>query len=348
MNGIAPDPDRTQPARGPAVRLALLVVAVTAVVAVAAAGGGILLPPVDPGAGWTFAIRLAGLAAAASGLAGLAWQRRRMPPSTGRGADPSATALSGAALLMAVLATTAFLAASRLGMAPVEFAAATEVPPDTMQQDRRDEAPSAGAGARRPQRSFLPITAPGRGGGGRGSRSAALPWFGGADDAGGLREGAGLLRRAAIVLLALLILGSAIVAARILARPVAEVPEDGPHVLPLTAAVAALEASLADVAYDGSDPRRRITAAYHRLLRAVAGAGSPRQPQEAPHEHLRRSLEPLGVDPEPMHLLAELYVRAQFGHRPIREEHCTLAAGALEASLRSLRAFQTAAEQAAA
>lgn len=50
------------------------------------------------------------------------------------------------------------------------------------------------------------------------------------------------------------------------------------------------------------------------------------------------ALEPLGVDPEAMHRLTQLYVLAQFGDPPLHEEHGADAVDALERSLEALTA----------
>lgn len=105
---------------------------------------------------------------------------------------------------------------------------------------------------------------------------------------------------------------------------------------------AALEESLEEVAGEWGDPRDQITAAYRVLLRALAAAGAERRPEEAPHEHLFRALEPLGVRPDPLHRLAGLYVLTQFGDTAVTDAHRTQAADALRASLSMLKERHTA------
>ncbi len=106
-------------------------------------------------------------------------------------------------------------------------------------------------------------------------------------------------------------------------------------------AEAGLEGSLGEFVDPGGDPRRQITAAYRHLLAALAAADAPRRPEEAPHEHLRRALGPLGVRREPLHRLAELYIAAEFGERPITAAHRSAAVRALERGLADLRAART-------
>lgn len=102
-------------------------------------------------------------------------------------------------------------------------------------------------------------------------------------------------------------------------------------------AEAGLAASLA-VVVEGDDARAAIVAAYARLLEALARAGGGRRPEEAPHEHLYRVLGPLGVRPEPVHRLAELFVMARFSEHEITGEHRGTAADLLETALDELRA----------
>lgn len=96
---------------------------------------------------------------------------------------------------------------------------------------------------------------------------------------------------------------------------------------------ATLEAMLAD-----PDPRTAIVAAYARLLDALHAAGYGRLAHEAPHEHLRRVLQPLGARPGPVHDLADLFVLARFGHATLGDEHRTAAIDALRAAVDDLRA----------
>lgn len=93
-----------------------------------------------------------------------------------------------------------------------------------------------------------------------------------------------------------------------------------------------LRAMLAD-----PDPRTAVIGAYARLLAALDEAGFPRRAEEAPHEHLWRSLGPLGVRRPPVHRLAELFVRARFTPHPITDEHRRAAIAALADAVGDLR-----------
>lgn len=89
------------------------------------------------------------------------------------------------------------------------------------------------------------------------------------------------------------------------------------------------------------DPRTAVIGAYARLLAAMAEAGHPRRDQEGPHEHLWRTLGPLGVRHQPVHQLAELFVRARFTPKPIGEEHRQRAIDALADAVADLRLEST-------
>lgn len=85
------------------------------------------------------------------------------------------------------------------------------------------------------------------------------------------------------------------------------------------------------------DPRTAVIGAYGRLLTALAEAGAPRRDEEGPHEHLWRSLGPLGVRRAPLHRLAELFVRARFTPHPVTETHRQAAIAALADAVADLR-----------
>ena len=103
---------------------------------------------------------------------------------------------------------------------------------------------------------------------------------------------------------------------------------------------ASVEEGLADVLrsmLSDPDPRTAVIGAYARLLTALADAGFPRRSEEGPHEHLWRTLAPLGVRRQPVHQLAELFVRARFTPKPMTEEHRQAAIGALADAVADLR-----------
>jgi hypothetical protein len=69
----------------------------------------------------------------------------------------------------------------------------------------------------------------------------------------------------------------------------------------------------------------------------LAEAGYPRRAEEGPHEHLWRSLGPLGVRRQPVHQLAELFIRARFTPRPVTESDRRAAITALADTVGDLR-----------
>jgi len=78
----------------------------------------------------------------------------------------------------------------------------------------------------------------------------------------------------------------------------------------------ALDESLDDLRRD-PDVRRAIIAAYARMERALAYAGLPRAPAEAPYEYLERSLVELDASAEAARHLTDLFERAKFSqHEP--------------------------------
>jgi hypothetical protein len=313
--------------------IVVLVIAAGTLVAVGAAGAGLILPPVDPNLTWV--VRLVGGLAAAAGLAALLYQRRRLLSRTDRHYDPAVAAFVAAASIMGTVAALALLGGNAtFEREPVPGVAASQAvgggeegagPP------RSEREPSGfGGGFGRSvggDRSDGPRTIR-EAGSGPGEDDAGCDWRG--------------LGPVAAVLLLILLLATVAIALWILRRRWGEPGQDLPDDVPVAAAdaEAGLRASLDEVAYTGHDPRGQITAAYRRLLVALAEAGAPRQPQEAPYEHLRRALGPLAVDPAPMHRLAELFVIAQFSDHPVTDGHRAAAAEALESALAHLRAAE--------
>jgi hypothetical protein len=309
--------------------LVLLVLAVSTVVTVATNGLRLIVPAVDVRGGWAWGIRVAGAAAVVAGAMGLLAQRRRIRAEGRQRSDSTVVALGTAATIMGLLTV--------VGLA-------------TQAQDLRN---GFGGGF-----MSFPIGLFGIEADGAADADRPPPAYGGdpliigkrvdqdrvnpADSTplhDRLARYRALLQRIARALLLILLVVVVALRARILGQRLwrrRELPPDEP--LAPEDAEAGLEASLGEVARDGGDPRRQITAAYRRLLEALAGAGAPRLPQEAPHEHLHRVLGRLGVPPHPLHRLTALYVAAHFSERPMVEGHRAAAADALQVSLASLRA----------
>jgi hypothetical protein len=109
-----------------------------------------------------------------------------------------------------------------------------------------------------------------------------------------------------VVLAALLLLG-AIVAVRTRSGPKRRL-EIAPEVL-----AAALDESLDDLRAD-PDLRRAIIAAYARMEAALAAAGIPREPAEAPLEYVERALLTLDTSANAVRRLTDLFEWARFSH----------------------------------
>jgi Domain of unknown function (DUF4129) len=90
----------------------------------------------------------------------------------------------------------------------------------------------------------------------------------------------------------------------------------------------ALGDSLDDLFAD-VDPRHAVIAAYARMERALAAAGIPRAPHEAPFEYVDRALIELDVERGSVQRLTELYERARFSTHEIDEPMRAAAIGAL-------------------
>jgi hypothetical protein len=110
-----------------------------------------------------------------------------------------------------------------------------------------------------------------------------------------------------VAVLGLLIVAAAIVAARLRREP-GTPRESAPEVL-----AAALDESLDDLRTD-PDLRRAIIAAYARMETALAAAGIPRHPAEAPLEYLERALLSLHTSAEAVRELTDLFEWARFSH----------------------------------
>lgn len=309
-------------------QLVLLILFACSVVAVSARGMRLLVPPVALVGSWVWGIRMFGVAAAVAGLVVLISQRPRRRTGRARSPSPTLGALRRAATIMGLLTLLALLVQPPIGQAD-----ALRGGPLSPRETSSNREPGTGT-------SPQPDTPGGRGGGG-GS--------GGGGGAGGPARPVpvapspqpelSLFQKLAgnLPLNILLIVG--VICLFVLMRRRKRRLEPDPFGTPLAPedAEAGLEASLAEVAGEAGDPREQVTSAYLRLLAALAAAGAPRLVQEAPHEHLHRTLGPLGVHPEPLHQLADLYVMAQFSERSVLDRHRARAAQALEVSLADLR-----------
>ncbi|HEX4324846.1 MAG TPA: DUF4129 domain-containing protein [Gaiellaceae bacterium] len=123
----------------------------------------------------------------------------------------------------------------------------------------------------------------------------------------------------AIVLTLLLVLAVAVVVAMKRSPRAQRKPNEiAPEVL-----AAALDQSLDDLRND-PDLRRAIIAAYARMETALAAAGIPRDPAEAPLEYLERALLSLDTSAEAVRRLTDLFEWARFSHHepepPMRDE----------------------------
>ena len=325
-------PQNNAAAAARAAPIVLLIVTACALVAIGSAGTGLLLPPADLNDRWLWAIRLAGAMAVAAGAAALLAQRRQLLSAVDRRYDPAIAALVTAASIMGVLALLSLLAPGSIRQ--------TEAEPRSVTAERapqaQDDVGDASGSARPPSGisgGFGVGVAGGRSDGGRTARPGD-----GSPDSDPRLERTRLGRLAAIFIL-IVLAGLAMISLRMLRSgaasprlPLAEPP------VAASDAEAGLQASLEALRLDDQDPRGGITAAYRTLLSALADAGAPRAPQEAPYEHLHRTLAPLSVDPAPMHRLAELYVVAQFSEHPVTADHRDAAAAALALALQSIRA----------
>jgi uncharacterized protein DUF4129 len=306
-------------------RLALAVVGIVVVVMIAAGGTQVLLPAAGLSGAGKLAVRIGGGVLVAVGMALLVVERRRIKSLGIRGPDPSVVSVRAAATIMGIVA---FLALANLP--PAQPGDGGETPTFTAGGSPfGSDAPGAGEQEAR-TRGGDPVV--------RGS-DIEIPVelfpieFVDAPAPGVVQRAIGFLPQIILFFLVMMVVR------RIMRRQEGHEPLE--FVVDPARARAGLEESLVEVTDYGSDPRGQITNAYHRLLSALAAAGVPREPPEAPHEHLHRALGPLGVRPEPLHRLAELYVLAQFSGHPVTEQHRVGAVHSLEASLGDLRKHAT-------
>jgi uncharacterized membrane protein YidH (DUF202 family) len=85
---------------------------------------------------------------------------------------------------------------------------------------------------------------------------------------------------------------------------------------PAAELVLALERTIADLRAE-PDPRTAVIAAYAQMERALAEAGLPREPAEAPREYLGRVLPSVGAQTGSVERMTSLFERAKFSPHAI-------------------------------
>ena len=106
--------------------------------------------------------------------------------------------------------------------------------------------------------------------------------------------------------------------------------------LPAVELALALERTIADLRAE-PDPRKAVIAAYAQMERALAEAGLPRTPAEAPREYLGRVLPEIGASMTSVERLTELFERAKFSPHAIDPAMKEEAIDALESLRDELR-----------
>lgn len=313
--------------------LTLILTVVVASTLVAFGAAGVFQPRFNPGGGWLWGLRLAGVAAVIAGSAVLLRQRTRVLSNNDKAHDPAGAALLTAATIMSVLAILA-LVAPRAGYD--EDALSREAANERAWVDSVSTPDGVSSSSRRPA---PPMPGFGLGLGRAGSDRRIIAQAGDSEGSDGTAAGRSILGRFGPVLRWVLLVALALIIGMLMSRRLAT--RDRPLRIqvgvPVAAAEAGLAASLSEVRYEGRDPGEQIAAAYYRLLAALAAAGAPRRAHEAPHEHLNRTLGLLGIQPAPLHRLASLYVAAEFSERPITDDDRAEAVQVLERALQSLR-----------
>ena len=116
-----------------------------------------------------------------------------------------------------------------------------------------------------------------------------------------------------LILLGVLVVAGAVIATRFYRRDQRLPGQASPGA---EALAAALDESIDDLRSD-PDLRRAIIAAYARMEKALAAAGVPRDPAEAPLEYLERVLLSLHIDEDAVRRLTDLFEWARFSdHEP--------------------------------
>ena len=100
--------------------------------------------------------------------------------------------------------------------------------------------------------------------------------------------------------------------------------------------VLAIEGTLDDLRAE-PDPRRAVIAAYAQMEGALARAGLPRNPSEAPREYLQRALAEVGAGANSIERLTSLFERAKFSPHAIDGSMKEEAISALETLRSELR-----------
>lgn len=316
------------------------VVAASAVVGIGAAGMELVRPPAELAEGRSGPLRLGGALVAVAGLLVLLVQQRRLRSAGSADRDPAGPALFSAAAIMALLAWLAVFGPATgiqeggpggqvtWGDAPPPdepLPPPPEPPPSASPPEPEPEPPPPDDEAEDEREGEIDPSPPAPPEAQREERAPeGFDWS-------DLRGPTGIL----FLILLLVVAGGAWLALSGRLRRGSEGTEEP-----------ARSEAEPDAARDGwpierlrtsRDPRDRITFAYYRLLSAFAAAGAPRRQQEAPFEHLHRVLEPLGVRPEPLIRLTELYVAAQFGARPPSDRQRAEAEEVLEIGLAELQ-----------
>jgi Domain of unknown function (DUF4129) len=111
-----------------------------------------------------------------------------------------------------------------------------------------------------------------------------------------------------LVVLGLLLVAGTVIAAKLSRKEPRPPSEVAPEAL-----ASALDESIDDLRGD-TDLRRAIVAAYARMETALAAAGVPRRPAEAPLEYLERVLLSLDASAEAVRRLTDLFEWARFSH----------------------------------